>query len=772
MCLRGTTLIAVVTALAAGCGDIPLPPLVPGTDAGPDLAVKDRDKDGVTTEQGDCNDDDPGVHPGATEVPYDGIDQDCDGKDLADLDKDGFESAKAGGKDCDDKNPEVKPGGVEKCGDGIDQDCNGEDLACSDADLDGDKYSSKQGDCDDTDPDVNPGKTEVSYNGKDDDCNPATPDDDLDGDGFAKNGKLVDCDDSDKKVFPGAEEVPYDKIDQNCDGKDLTDVDKDGFDAKQAGGTDCDDKNSFIKPNGVEKCGDGIDQDCDGQDLPCSTVDADGDTYSPASGDCNDNDKTVNPGASEIPYNGKDDDCNAATPDDDVDGDGFNKVGGGDCNDNAKTIYPGAPEVPYDGVDQDCNGKDLTDVDKDGYPSKAVAGGTDCDDKDSKVNPGAAELPFDAIDQNCDGVDTITAGAVTLAQGPSISSDYGVASNGTSFLVAYRQTVTGDPAPYRIMAQLYSSAAAKLGTAAVVLKSSSSNFGEVRVASDGTGFLVIFMSDSGGQKMLGQLVSSAGVLTGSQITIHTSSQWPYALHASFAGGQYGISWTEWDDASSCDQVWVRLLSSAGVPQGTPQTASTGWDNYSPSLVGIGTGFLVTWDYHDSSSDIRGRILAASGSFPAAEVKISTASSDQYYARSAWDGTNALVIFYDYRDGNGNLYGQRVNAAGATVGTTASTNLPIATNPANLSSLAVVFCGGRYNTLFFDNRHKSKYSLFRQPVGTDGLLKDATATQNLILYASGYSFGQIHGACAAGKAIAVFYESVPGNQRLVALPFTP
>ncbi len=767
-----TTVAALLLLSLPACGDIPLPPLLPTPDAGPDAGGKDKDKDGVSAQEGDCNDSDPSIHPGATEIPYDGIDQDCDGKDLTDVDKDGFASVKAGGNDCDDTNPDAKPGGAEKCGDGIDQDCSGEDLACSDADLDGDKFSTKQGDCNDNDAEVNPGKTETPYNGKDDDCNPATPDDDLDGDGFAKNGKLADCDDTNNKIFPGAEEVPYDKIDQNCDGKDLTDVDKDGFDAKQAGGTDCDDKNAFIKPSGVEKCGDGIDQNCDGQDLPCSTVDADGDSYSPAQGDCNDNDKTVNPGAKEIAYNGKDDDCNAATPDDDVDGDGFNKVGGGDCNDNDKTIYPGAPEIPYDGIDQDCNGKDLTDVDGDGFIAKSVPGGTDCDDKDPKINPGAAEVPFDTVDQDCDGSDTVTAGSVTLQQGTSVSNDFGAAGNGTNFLLAYRETVTGDPQPYRIVAQLYSSAAAKVGGPVTIHKSVNGAFGELRAASSSAGFLVIFMSYESGQKIMGQVVTAAGALSGGLVTIHSTTEWPYELGVDAAGTQWAVSWNEYDPNVGTDQVWLLRLSSAAAPQGSPLIPSAGGESYSPSVIGIGTSFLVTWDHWDTSSDAYGRVLDAAGSFATAELKISSAPADQYYPRSAWDGTNALVVFYDYRDGNANLYGQRVSGAGAMVGTAANVNFPIATHSSSVSVPAIVYCGGRHNVLFYDNRHKGKQSIFRQPVGTDGLLKDAAANQNLILYASGLSFGTIRGVCASGKAVAVFYEAVSGNPRLVAMPFTP
>ena len=87
----------------------------------------DSDGDGFSTCAGDCNDNTAGVYPGATEVPNDGIDQNCSGSDSTptpdDLDGDGFTSDDG---DCNDNNPGIYPGPW-YC-DGFNNDCiNGSD---------------------------------------------------------------------------------------------------------------------------------------------------------------------------------------------------------------------------------------------------------------------------------------------------------------------------------------------------------------------------------------------------------------------------------------------------------------------------------------------------------------------------------------------------------------------------------------------------------------------------------------------------------------------
>ena len=104
----------------------------------------DQDGDGWTVQEGDCDDTDEGIHPGAAEQ-CDGLDNDCDGQTdedvattyYADADGDGYGdpevsqpacSQPAGyvdnGEDCDDSDASVHPGASDAVN-GLDDDCDG-----------------------------------------------------------------------------------------------------------------------------------------------------------------------------------------------------------------------------------------------------------------------------------------------------------------------------------------------------------------------------------------------------------------------------------------------------------------------------------------------------------------------------------------------------------------------------------------------------------------------------------------------------------------------
>ncbi|MDP2305625.1 MAG: putative metal-binding motif-containing protein [Pseudomonadota bacterium] len=207
--------------------------------------VDSSDRDCRDTGEGstvsDCDDTRADTFPDAPEVAYDGVDQDCDGADVVDVDGDGFDASLVGGLDCDDTDPAVNPDGTERCDPyDVDEDCDGL--------------------VDEADPDLTgPGSTWYA---------------DADGDGAGDAGTAVtsvcqpdgwvsdasDCDDADPTVRPLATETCGDPVDRNCDGYvGTTDHDGDGLAACE----DCDDGDATELPGATELL-DGDDDDCDG----------------------------------------------------------------------------------------------------------------------------------------------------------------------------------------------------------------------------------------------------------------------------------------------------------------------------------------------------------------------------------------------------------------------------------------------------------------------------------------------------------------------------
>ncbi len=420
-----------------------------------------------TASQGiDCNDSSSAIHPGATEIIGDGVDQNCDGNETCyvDNDNDGARTSSTttsndldctdAGEgqsfdpiDCNDNSSSIRPGATEIVGDGVDQDCDGNEICYVDADNDNYRTSS-------------------TVTSADADCNDS-------GEGTAS--QAIDCNDNLASVYPGATEIIGDGVDQDCDGNEIcyVDADNDNYrvsntitssdaDCNDSGegtasqGLDCDDNLASVNPGASEIVADGIDQDCDGNETCYADADNDGArtsaTVTSADNDCtdanegvasdaidcDDTNSAVYPGAVEITGNNRDDNCDGAEvcfADSDDDGarttgtrtsydDDCTDFGEGvagdpiDCDDGDASIYPGATEVVADGIDSDCDGGEIcfVDSDNDAYRTSATTTSSDTDCTD-----GGEALSGAGID--CDDTNNAIHPGATDVAGDGIDSD-------------------------------------------------------------------------------------------------------------------------------------------------------------------------------------------------------------------------------------------------------------------------------------------------------------------------------------------------------------
>jgi hypothetical protein len=374
--------------------------------------------EGRTTDPVDCNDANNLINSGATEIPGDNVDQDCDNIEdcFTDADNDGarLTTSLTGGSnsdadcndanegvtadliDCNDGVAAINPGATEIKGDEVDQDCDTDELCWPDGDGDNER--------------ANAGQVVSS----DVDCDDA---------GEGQNSDPVDCNDGDAAINSLAAEIPGDNVDQNCNSIEncYTDADNDGArlgsivvggsnndadcnDANEglaADPTDCNDTTNTVSPLIAEVKGNDVDNDCNGGELCWPNVDNDTDRADAgqvvsADADCTD----ANEGQTTDPI---------------------------DCDDTLATRASSNAETPGNNVDNNCDNIEncFTDADNDGNRlSSVVIGGSnndadcldanegeatdlfnDCNDADSSVRQGSPEITGNNVDNNCDNVE-------------------------------------------------------------------------------------------------------------------------------------------------------------------------------------------------------------------------------------------------------------------------------------------------------------------------------------------------------------------------------
>ncbi|MEO0068994.1 MAG: T9SS type A sorting domain-containing protein [candidate division WOR-3 bacterium] len=247
------------------------------------------------------------------------------------------------------------------------------------------------------------------------------------------------------------------------------------------------------------------------------------------------------------------------------------------------------------------------------------------------------------------------------------------------------------------------------------------------VAFDGSNYLVVWEDYRKGYAIYGARVTPAGVVLDPQgIPISSDSLWRYAPAVAFDGTNYFVVWSDMRNGDY--DIYGARVTPAGVvldPDGIA-IATGEYDQYVPSIAFDGTNYLVAWsDYRNGyESDIYGaRVTPAGVVLDTSGIAVSTAPNGQYAPAIGFDGTNYLIVWSDYRSGEwGDIYGARVTTAGSVL---EPQGIRIAIAENEQWSPRVAYDGTNYLVVFQDDRDGDFiWDVYGTRVRPDGVALDS------------------------------------------------
>jgi hypothetical protein len=259
-------------------------------------------------------------------------------------------------------------------------------------------------------------------------------------------------------------------------------------------------------------------------------------------------------------------------------------------------------------------------------------------------------------------------GGIAISTAPGFQHYPALAFDGTNYLVAWQDGRSG--AGDDIYSSRVSPAGAVLDPGGIAISTAAGNQGGPALAFDGANYLVAWGDwRSGAGDIYGTRVSPVGaVLDPGGIAISTAPIYQVSPALAFDGTNYLVAWQDGRSGGTEFDIYGARVSPAGAvldPGGIPISTAPRYQFLPPALAFDGSNYLVAWtDWRSGQTDIYGaRVSPAGAVLDPGGIAISTAPGFQELPALSFDGTNYFVAWDDtYAD----VYGARVNPAGAVL----------------------------------------------------------------------------------------------------------
>lgn len=278
----------------------------------------------------------------------------------------------------------------------------------------------------------------------------------------------------------------------------------------------------------------------------------------------------------------------------------------------------------------------------------------------------------DKADRSLRGARVSAAGVVLDPTGLEIAQDtrWGqgigdVAFDGTNYLAVWEGQTSG---PSGIFASRVTPQGVLLDSGGFVVSNAPLDQLEPAVAFDGLNCLVVWTDERGASYDIyaARVTPDGTVLDPVGIAISRAPGLQQSPAVAFDGACYLVVWADWRSGGTFDVYGARVSRDGIVldPQGLLISAADG-SQRNPAVARLDSGFLVVWeDPRNGNWDVYGsRVTRLGQVLDSAGISVSRATYGQNTPAAAFDGTNVLVTWEDYRSGDVEVYGARVTPQG-------------------------------------------------------------------------------------------------------------
>jgi hypothetical protein len=257
------------------------------------------------------------------------------------------------------------------------------------------------------------------------------------------------------------------------------------------------------------------------------------------------------------------------------------------------------------------------------------------------------------------------------------------------------------------------------------------------IASDGAGGAIITWQDirSGNFDIYAQRINAAGAVqwTANGVAISTAAngQAHPTIVSDGAGGAI-ITWQDYRLHNEIynNDIYAQRINGAGAVQWTANgvaisTATN--DQNLPTIVSDNSGgaIITWWDYRNGLGDFYAQRINAAGAvqWTADGVAICTDPGGQDYPTMVSDGAGgAIITWQDYRNDNDHdIYAQRINAAGTVQWTADGVAISTATGNQEYPTIMSDGAGGAIIT-WDDSRSGISYDIYAQHINAAGAVQ--------------------------------------------------